>query len=114
MEDNILQSSFGSVTLTVAPTQMYQTASDLETKIASSQKLFAEMIDIIKNTSAYWEGNVAQQERNNFLGENDSFENLISNLTNYVSELKIITSVYQLTENAVSAEAQSLPDNILE
>ena len=72
------------------------------------------MIEIVEKTSEYWDGVVADQERSNFANENENFEALIMNLNNYVSELRAMTSLYEITEEGQTQLAQDLPSGILD
>lgn len=114
MSNKNLVASFGSINLTVTPERMYQAASNIESKIEESKKLFKEMLDTVNQTSSYWEGNVATQDRNNFQKENENFNSLVSNLGNYVSELRTITAIYETTESQNTMVSESLPTDILE
>lgn len=105
--------SFGNMELTVTPDKMHQTATSLEKRISKTKSLFSQMVNIISSTSQYWDGAVADQERSNFVNEDENFEAMISNLTNYVDELSAITSIYEVTERVQTEISQSLPANIL-
>ena len=106
--------SFGNVELIVTPDKMYQAADSIERKISLTKNKFSKMVDIISATSQYWDGAVADQERRNFINENENFEVMISNLKNYVNELRAITSIYEVSERVQTELAESLPTNILE
>lgn len=103
----------GSVELVVTPEQMYAAASLIEKNVASSQTSFDEMLSLMRSTSAYWEGDAAEKERNRFDKESDNFAAMISNLLNYVSELKTITGIYEVSEQASTTEAMSLQSDVL-
>ncbi len=103
----------GSVELVVTPEQMYVAALLIEQNVASSKASFDEMLSLMKGTSAYWEGDAAEKERKRFDKESDNFAALISNLSNYVSELKIITGIYEAGELASTMSAMSLQNNVL-
>lgn len=105
--------SFGDVVLTVTPHEMYAAATAVEDKIKQSQRMFDKMISDIKHTSSYWEGDVANTERERFDRQNENFVKLISNLNNYVKELRDITGIYEMTESVVRDAANELPSGIL-
>ena len=109
----IHSSSFGDVLLTVSPQEMYAAASAVEQKIKESQTLFDKMISDVKHTSSYWEGDAAKTERERFDNQNENFSKMISNLNNYVTELRTITGIYETTESAVTDAANELPAGIL-
>lgn len=108
-----LSASFGEVNLSVAPKEMYKTALLIEDKINTSKQLFESMLKQIKRTSHYWEGDVADSERQRFENQNENFQNLIINLNNYATELKTITSIYTASERENADYAQSLQQEIL-
>lgn len=111
---NITNSAYlGNVELIVTPEQMYQAAGIIENNIRESRNAFDSMLNDIKATTAYWEGDAANKERSRFEGESDNFSALISNLNNYVTELKLITQIYQTGEETSVTEAQSLMADIL-
>lgn len=103
----------GSVELLVTPEQMYRAADLIEKNIQSSKNAFTSMISDIQKTSAYWEGDAAEKERKRFQQENENFSALIMNLTNYVTELKLITDIYVTSEQESTTEAMSLQSNVL-
>ena len=103
----------GSIELVVSPEQMYATASLIENNIGTARIEFNSMLSDIKATS-YWEGAAADKERARFENESDNFAALISNLTNYVAELKQITGIYEMSEQISAVEAQSLMSDILD
>lgn len=103
----------GSVELVVSPEQMYAAASLIENNISSARVEFDSMLSDIKATS-YWKGAAADKERARFENESENFAALISNLTNYVTELKQITGIYEMSEQISAVEAQSLMSGILD
>lgn len=105
--------SFGNISLTVSPQRMYETASGIEAKIADSKKDFEAMIQMAAATSAYWEGDAAEGSRKQFEKQNENFQKLISNLSNYVTELRVITSIYESNESMTTEAANSLASGIL-
>lgn len=113
MSNKSLDASFGNVELTVTPEKMFAAADSISKRINTMNQAFEKMIDLVKNTSSYWEGDASDQGRGLFENENDNFINLVSNLNNYVSELKALTSIYVTTEETLTEYAQTLPDNIL-
>lgn len=102
-----------SVELLVTPEQMYAAAGLIEKKISTSQTAFDGMLEDIKRTSGYWEGEAAEKERQRFDKERGNFDTLINNLTNYVKELKIITGIYEACEETSVLDSESLPSDVL-
>ena len=98
--------SLGNITLTVSPHEMYSVASGIEGKIKDSRASFEALIQKTNSTSSYWEGDAGESERKRF-------EKLISNLTNYVSELRAITAIYENSESLTVEYANSLESGIL-
>ena len=109
---NAFSTSFGNITLTVSPGEMYSTASGIEEKIKNAKGCFEFLIKRVQATSAYWQGDVAEAERSRFENENENFQNLISNLQNYVEELRKITAIYEVSEAISTNHANSLESNI--
>lgn len=105
--------SFGDIMLTVTPQQMYAAASTIESKVKQSQKALDKLVSTVKGTSSYWDGDVSKAERERFDRQNENFQKLISNLNNYVSELRLITQIYEIGESSVSEAANALPTDIL-
>lgn len=103
----------GDVELVVTPEQMYSSASLIEKNIQSARTAFDSMLNDIKSTSSFWEGSAADKERMRFENESDNFASLISNLTNYVTELKLITNIYEAGEQISVADSQALQSNVL-
>lgn len=106
--------SFGSVTLKVTPEKMYNTASSINAKIDKTKNYFAEITDIMKNTASYWEGSLGTAERKNLSKEQENINNIISNLSVYVTELRQITANYAEAEEEITDSASGLPSNILD
>lgn len=113
MADNYI-TSFGSIELTVTPDKMYATASLLDKNISDAKKSFDRLISLINSTSSYWKGDAAEKERERFKGENENFAKLIVNLSNYSKELRAITSIYEMNEEAAAVSSGSLPANVIE
>lgn len=113
MSSSKLSASFGELALSVNPTEMYNKASGIEDKIKSSGQTFERMIKCIQETTRYWEGDVADNERKRFENQNENFQKLIANLNNYVTELRMITNIYENSEKVTEAYAQSLQSGIL-
>lgn len=105
--------SLGNITLTVSPHEMYSVASDIEGKIKDSRASFEALIQKTNSTSSYWEGDAGESERKRFENQNENFQKLISNLTNYVSELRAITAIYENSESLTVEYANSLESGIL-
>ncbi len=105
--------ALGDVELVVTPEQMYQAASLVEQNIKSARTAFDDMLNNIKATSSYWEGAAADKERSRFSDESENFSALITNLNNYVKELRMITGIYESSEKDSVAEACSLMTDIL-
>ncbi len=105
--------SFGEVSLSVAPVEMYRAASEIEEKIKNSSQSFESMLKLIQDTSRYWEGDVSENERKRFENQNVNFQKLIKNLNNYVIELKTITAIYEKSEQGIKIYAESLQSGIL-
>lgn len=112
MERNV-DTSFGNITITVTPDKMYQTASLLEEKAKNTDSLLDELINTMKNTIRYWEGNVAETERSKLNVEESNFKCIVTNLKNYAYELKNITAIYETAEKENINESSCLPSNIL-
>lgn len=108
-----LLTSFGDITLTVSPGEMYSTASGIEDKIKKAKKSFESLIKKTQSTSSYWQGDVAEAERKRFENENENFQKLIINLQNYVEELRKITAIYEVSEALSTDHANSLESNII-
>ncbi len=110
---NSFLTSFGDISLTVSPQKMYETASGIEAKITDSKKDFETLVQKANATSAYWEGDAAETSRKQFEKQNENFQKLIANLTNYVTELRMITSIYESSESMTAEAANSLASGIL-
>lgn len=108
------ETSFGTIELQVTPEQMTQTASGIMNKISEVQGLFEEISEKMRRTTAYWEGDVGNNERKTYEGNQDDIDLMIKNLKNYVLELKLMAMNYTLTETAVTQISEALPSNILE
>lgn len=106
-------STLGSVDLLVTPEQMYSAADLIEKKISNARNAFDGMLDDVRATAAYWEGDAGDKERQRFAQEKGNFDALIKNLINYAAELKIITGFYEANEQAAVMTADALPANIL-
>lgn len=106
-------SMLGDVELIVTPEQMYCSANLIEKNIQSARTAFDSMLNDIKSTSSFWEGSAADKERMRFENESDNFASLINNLTNYVTELKLITNIYEVGEQVSAADSQTLNSNVL-
>ncbi len=106
--------SLGNIEILVTPAQMNNAAAILERDILKAQRAFENMTQLIKNTSSYWEGNAANKERGRFEGEEENFAALIKNLTNYATELKLMTQIYEANEEATAKTAGCLPSDILD
>ena len=103
----------GSVEILVTPEQMYSAADLIGKNILSSRTAFDSILDDIRSTSSYWEGDAADKERQRFEKESGNFDAMIKNLNNYVTELKLITGIYEANENASVMIASSLPTDVL-
>ena len=106
-------SALGSVELLVSPEQMYSAADLIEKKIQNARNAFSGMLEDVRATSSYWEGDAADKERQRFAQEEGNFDAVIKNLINYATELKIITGIYEASEKASVMSADALPTNIL-
>lgn len=113
MSETKYSGALGEVTVTVTPDKMYAAASAIEDKVNSSKRAFESMTNLIKATSRYWEGDAAEGERRRFENQNENFQNLISNLNNYVVELKTITGFYEINERDIQNSAQSLQADVI-
>lgn len=113
MAGNHFSASFGDVTLSVAPQEMYATATTIEGRIRQSRSRFDAMIDKIHATADYWQGDAADAERKRFDNQKEDFRKLIVNLNNYVSELRAITAIYETGESQTTEASNSLQAGIL-
>lgn len=111
---NIFSQYFsGTISIEVAPEQLYDTADTILREISTIRTQFENISQCIKNTSSYWEGQVSDRRRKQYEGKSTDIENMISNLNNYVVELKTIASNYVETENKATETANELPTNVL-
>lgn len=103
-----------SLTLSVSPEQLNNTAATISDKINNVNNTFSDINQKINGMRAYWEGYVSEDKVNSYNKQSDNINNMIKNLKNYVEELKAISSNYEKTESAITSATNELPSNILE
>jgi WXG100 family type VII secretion target len=103
----------GEVSIEVAPDKLYNTADEILKEINTVHSEFENISNRIEHTSSYWEGEVSDERREHYKSMYKNVGDMISNLNNYVQELRIMASNYIETETKATEEANSLPTNIL-
>ena len=114
MSQSQYSTSFGQITLTVKPDMMKAAAENLEKITKKSEQSFDQMLQTVKETARYWQGDAGEHERQLFDNQQENFRNVLNNLYNYAKELRIITSVYETGEENIKGAAASLQTNVLE
>lgn len=103
----------GFATIEVTPEQLYKTSDRVLNEINSVKYSFDRIFNLVKNTSNYWNGKVADKERKELESNKTEISNMMETLRIYTDELNQIATNYIETEEAVTDMSQDLPSNIL-
>lgn len=114
MSPNTYSTTFGEIELTVTPEQMYAAADLLEKATEKVRRILEQLQTDAQQTSSYWEGACAEKERARFKTEDENFDRMIENLSNYAKELKVITGLYEVTEQSVGSSVGSLASTVFQ
>lgn len=105
--------SYGSVTLVVKPENLNTQASEVSNQISTLNGLFESMKTNVNKTAGYWIGDGGDAHRRLYQEQQSKIEEIISTLSERVSELNQMASNYISGENQAVSEASELPTDVI-
>lgn len=105
--------SYGSVTLVVQPENLTTQASDVSNKISTLKGLFDSMKTNVNKTAGYWIGDGGDAHRRLYQEQQSKIEEIISTLSERVSELNQMATNYTSNEQTATGEAAQLPTDVI-
>jgi WXG100 family type VII secretion target len=105
--------SFGSVTLKVTPEVLHTKAEVVNTKVSSMTKEFGKMNTLIARSNSYWVGKAGEVHRKTYQEKQPDIEEIFKRLSEHVTELHQMATVYMNAEKTIKEVAEALPNDII-
>lgn len=113
MNEKSYKTSFGNVTIKVSTDLMQSTANEILKKAEDVNNQFNNMIEIVQNTSLYWKGQTADNERKSLKMQSDNVADIVKELRSFVEKLQLMGQIYEKSEESSVNSANQLPTNII-
>lgn len=101
------------VTLRVTPEELTAEAESVQGHITSMQNKFSAVESAVSRSEGYWIGEAGDTHRQLYRRQKEEIDKIFRKLGEQVADLKAAARVYEQTEAAVEAAADSLPDQVL-
>lgn len=105
--------SYGSATIVVTPENLTAQAGDVSNKISTLKGLFDSMKSNVEKTAGYWIGDGGDAHRKLYESQQSKIEEVLSLLTERVSELNQMASNYLSNEDNTTGISTALPTNVI-
>lgn len=102
-------------TIKVSTEVMIAKAQDVDKRIGAVRQQFLEMGEIVKHSSAYWNGDAAEQHRKSFREKEPVLTEILQRFQEHSTDLKEMAGNYGQTEEKLEEELNlELPDSVIE
>lgn len=106
--------SFGSVTIKVAPEVLQSKASDIRAAISSLRQKFDSIKKGMERTRSYWEGDAGAKHRDMYVKQQPAVDEMLKKLESRVLELEQIAANYTSAEIKNVGEANALATDVIQ
>lgn len=100
-------------TLLVTPEQLRSTANAFQSNMTSVQRATNQMLDLVSQSSRYWEGEASSSYRNKFNQLRDDIDKIHRMIREHVDDLNEMARVYQAAEDANKATSSRLSGDVI-
>ncbi len=100
-------------TLLVTPEQLRSTANSFSSNMSSVQRATNQMLDLVSQSSRYWEGEASASYRNKFNQLRDDIDKIHRMIREHVDDLNEMARVYQAAEDANKATSSRLSGDVI-
>ncbi|MDO5131596.1 MAG: hypothetical protein Q4D81_01280 [Eubacteriales bacterium] len=84
----------GNVTINVNDESLLGAASTLKERIRNMQESYANVMEIVQNTSRYWVGLAGDEHRSAFQEQQDEIDHILARLSEHPDDLLTIAGIY--------------------
>ncbi len=99
--------------LLVTPEKLIETSSEFGSCMNQVQSLTSSMMDLIKATSSFWEGEAASSYVNKFNELSDDIAKIHTMINEHVNDLNEMARIYQDAERKNQEISSALSGNVL-
>lgn len=100
-------------TLLVTPEELLSASSAFATNMSSVQSITTAMMEIVTQTSSYWEGEAREAYVNKFNQLQDDIEKIHKMIQEHVTDLETMAKTYQEAEQKSMDTANQLAGDVL-
>ena len=102
-----------AITLKVNPQNLKTAAQTLSSDIASVEKRWNRIGEVIRASKGYWEGDGSNTHQKYYQEASKDVEKILKRLKEHPVDLQKMAGVYDQTESKLSAAASSLPADVI-
>jgi WXG100 family type VII secretion target len=100
-------------TLLVTPEELLNASSAFSANMSSVQSITTAMMEIVTQTSGYWEGEAREAYVNKFNQLQDDIEKIHKMIQEHVTDLEAMAKTYQQAEQKSMETANQLSGDVL-
>lgn len=100
-------------TLLVTPQELKSTATEFNSCMGQVKGLTDNMMELIRNTSSFWEGEAANAYKNKFNELSDDIQKIHNMINEHVEDLNEIAAEYERAEAKNQEISSALSGNVL-
>ena len=103
----------GTAALLVTPEKLIEPSGEFSTCMNQVQSLTNNMMELIRNTSSFWEGEAANAYKSKFNELSDDIQKIHNMINEHVKDLNEIAAEYQRAEARNQEISSALSGNVL-
>lgn len=100
-------------TLLVTPQELRNTSMEFDSCMGQVKGLTDNMMELIRNTSSFWEGEAASAYKSKFNELSDDIQKIHNKIQEHVQDLKDIAGEYERAESKNQEISSALSGNVL-
>ncbi|MBE6707692.1 MAG: WXG100 family type VII secretion target [Ruminococcaceae bacterium] len=105
--------TFTSAEFKVTPDELRAQSVAVSNKVQSIRTRFNEMERTVSSSNTFWNGEAADNFRSVYAGFKDEIAEILSRLSEHITDLEKMAGVYETAENAVNETIESLPSDVI-
>ena len=103
-----------TMTIRTSPEVMQAKAAEVHTAAAEIRREFEDLSRAVERTSAYWNGNAAEQHRRRAAAMKPKTEDMIACLEQHAANLQQIAGLHTAAETKAKSTSAALPTDAIE